>query len=156
MKGTWAQNHQGRPYFFYRCTTHLRDRSTAQCRTVVPSLGRRVYVPAEDIEGLIWELVDEMLAQPEILAKAIGARLSEEEVLEPDHDKLVQRHEARLERAQKSWDTARRTYYAGELDQDTFERDKEYYERELAMLHEELERMSAAAAARRRQRATSE
>ena len=60
-------------------------------------------------------------------------------------DERLQRHEARLERSQRAWDAARRTYFAGDIGPESFGRDKEHYERELGMLRDEVDRMREAA-----------
>ena len=60
-------------------------------------------------------------------------------------DERLQRHEARLERSQRAWDAARRTYFAGDIGPESFGRDKEHYERELGMLRDEVDRVREAA-----------
>jgi hypothetical protein len=130
---------------------HIKDPSRFPCRTLDRKAGLRTYIPAEDIEQLVWGQVDGMLSEPAKFATAIGATLDEQERLEPMADDRLARHEVRLERSERAWDNARRTYFAGELDAESFARDKEHYEREIAMLREEVERMRTAAQERRQQ-----
>ena len=155
MKITWAEKPNGAVFYFYRCGTHGKDRARLPCRTADRATGRKSYVSAPAVEGAVWRIVDGMLSQPETLAAAIGARLAEESSLGPQQDERIHRHEQRLAKAERTWDVARRAYFAGDLEPATYERDREHYEGEIRMLREELERMRQANEERRRQSATS-
>ncbi len=155
MKVTWANKPNGDVYHFYRCGMHVKDPTRFPCRTRDRAAGRKTYVAADAIEGKVWRLVDAMLSEPETLAAAIGARLTEQSAMAPQQDERMDRHEQRLRRAERAWDAARRAHFAGDLDQSTYERDREHFEREIRMLQEELGRMRDAAEERRRQTATS-
>jgi hypothetical protein len=149
MKVTWGTSHTGQDYFFYRCSMHIKDRTRFPCRQSDRAAGVRSYVAAELIERRIWETLDVMLSDRDTLAAAIGAEFDEEGRHEPMVDeRLGPPDRKRGERTQRAWDGARRAYFAGDVDAETFARDKEHYERELVMLREEM-RMQRAAEERR-------
>ena len=150
MKPTWTRKANGSEYDFYRCNP-ARKTSSQRCRVTDRTQGLSTYVSAERVEALVWRLIDDMLSDPTTLAAAVGEAQSAEEELAPVLTERLQRHEARLVKAERAWDAARRLYYAGEVSDHAYQRDKAHYEGEILMLRDELERMRAAAAERRRQ-----
>ena len=151
MKATWGLGKAGVPYHFYRCASHVGDPSRGPCRPTDRRQGRKSYVSAESIEERVWQLVDGMLSDPTTLAAAVGATRASEQDTQPADDDRLRRHELRLERALRAWDTARRAHFAGDLDADTYRRDKQYFEGEISMLEDELRRMRQALDQRRAQ-----
>ena len=155
IQWTYKQN-VGRYYYFYRCTTHTEDPDRLACRKGDRKAGTSVYVNADEAEGEVWRLVDEMLSRPEVLTEAIGTSLAEQRAQEPQVEASLQRQERRLAKANQAWAVARRTYYEGNVDADTHANDKEHYEREIQMLTDEIQRMRDASELRARQQATAE
>ena len=156
MKATWGIGKGGNAYYFYRCTQHLIDKSRPPCRPTHREQGLSAYVPAEAIEGKLWQLIDAMLSDHRTLAAAVGATRTEEERSEPVQQDRLRRHELKLERAVRAWDIARRVHFAGDLDAATYSRDREYYEREISMLENEVRRMRQATGERNAQTAIKE
>ncbi len=152
MRATWAKGRGGKEFYFYRCYQAVKDPARFPCRVADREKGLRAYVNALEIEGLVWQLVDRMLSDRETLERAIGLRLAEQAEMEPAAEGRLARHQARLTRAQRAWDATRRSYFAGDLDDETFARDRAHYEHELAMLRDEIERMRRGAEERAMQR----
>lgn len=152
MRATWAKGRSGKEHYFYRCGQAIKDPARFPCRVRDRERGLTAYVNAGEIEGLVWQLVDRMLSDRETLERAIGLKLAEQAEQEPSADSRLARHEKRLAATQRAWDGCRRAYFAGDLDDESFARDRTHYERELAMLREEIERMHRGAEERARQR----
>jgi DNA invertase Pin-like site-specific DNA recombinase len=155
MRVTWGRGNGGE-YYFYRCDTSTGDTTRPPCRTRNAGRGTKAYVSAVELERLVWSLVDDMLSRPDTLAKAIGLKLAEEVQRAPVVAARLARHESRLAKTERAWDAARRAFFAGDLDEETFERDRRHYERELTMLRDEIGRMKSAAEDRGRQIAHAE
>lgn len=153
MKSTWAKGRNGVEHFFYRCARHIEEPSYSPCRVSDRKRNLTVYVGCDEIDGLVWGLVDEMLSDPATLAAAIDSQSAAEEQFAPAIQGRIQRHRTRLEKAEQSWDTARRMHYAGEVEDSAYQRDRLFFEREIAMLRDELARMEAALDERHRQAA---
>jgi hypothetical protein len=152
MRATWAKGRNGAEHYFYRCAQGVKDLERIPCRVPSRAKGLRAYVTAAEIETLVWSLVDGMLSDRDTLERAIGIRLAEQADMEPVADSRLARQESRLVKTERAWGNCRRVYFAGELDEVSFAKDKEHYERELAMLREEIDRMHRGAEERARQR----
>ena len=152
MRATWAKGRNGSEYHFYRCAQATKDPTRFPCRTADRQRGLTAYVNAGALESLVWTLVDQMLSDPVTLETAVGLRLADQAEWEPSAQNRLGRHQLRLSKTVRAWEQCRRLYFAGDLDSESFARDREHYERELAMLREEIERMQRSSEERARQR----
>jgi DNA invertase Pin-like site-specific DNA recombinase len=151
MKSMWARNHAGEPFWYYRCQMAVKDADRFACRVTDRSRGVSAYVSASRIEGEVWRLVDQMMSDPERLAAAVGAHLGRDSESVDAQQGRIDRHELRLRQTEAAWTKARRAYYDGNVSEADFERDREHFEREIAILDDELRRMRSAVDDRRRQ-----
>jgi len=151
MNSTWAyKRNVDKFYYYYRCSTN--EPSRIRCRETDRKSGRTAQVSAALVESEVWCLVDEMLAEPAVLGRAVGARLDELDSAEPGQDSRIERHQRRLDTTRLAWDKARRLHFAGKVGDDDYERDREHYEREIEVVEDELRRMRAATEQRLEQR----
>ena len=149
MKVTWGLKGE-QLYFYYRCVATKRG-DRPPCRVGDGARGLRKNLPALETEARVWQLVDDMLSDPEVLAAAVGTKIEEAEAAAPMVDERIERHERRLEKSTRALDAARRMLLEGEVDEEAYRRDRAHYDAEIAMLREELARMREAADDRSRQ-----
>jgi site-specific DNA recombinase len=140
LKATWGRGRNDVVHHYYYCVQ--------RCRATDRKAGVSRLIAAEDIESRVWGLVSGMLSDPATLAAAVGAKMEQDDVLGPGQDQRIERHRAHLEKAERAFDVARRLFYAGDVDERSYQRDKDHYEREIASLRDELARMEEAAAQR--------
>lgn len=153
MRVTWAKGRSGKEYYFYRCAMHQRSPERFPCRASDRAAGTTAYVSAPDIEGLVWSLIDGMLADRETLERAIGLRLAEDEAREPSAADRLMRTEKRLTDMQNALKRVRHAYFVSELiNEEVYREDTAHFEREIEALRGEVTRMSDAVEQRRRQR----
>ncbi len=153
MRVTWAKGRGGAEYHFYRCAMHQRNPERFPCRASDRELGTTAYVSAPEIEGLVWGLIDGMLADRETLERAVGLRLAEDEAREPSAADRLARTEKRLVDMQNAIKRVRHAYFVSELiNEEVYREETAHFEREIESLKGEVDRMSAAAEQRRRQR----
>ena len=152
MKIQWAMKaNADRAYFFYRCGMATKDSSRFPCRTSDKGKGLTAYVSADAIEEAVWRLIDGMLSDPDNLAIAIGAKLTDDQERTPADEAVIERREQSLKKLQGTYDRSRRAFYAGDLDAEAFGRDRLHFETEIDMLRDEISRMRQAEEQRGRQ-----
>lgn len=126
------------------------------CRSQDRRAGVHTNVPAEEIEGAVWGVIDGMLSDVDVLASAIGASRDADAGMAPAVEERIEHHERRLGKARLALTRLRRLFLEGDIDDATYRADKGDYERQVAMLNDELERMRAAQAHRGQERASQE
>lgn len=152
MQNYWTRGREGAVSYFYRCASHIRAPGRVECRKRRP--GVHVNIAAKAIEAAVWGVIDGMLSDVEMLSAAIGAHRDAEAEMAPAVTERLDHHERRLAKAQLALTRVRRLFLEGDIDEATYREDRAEYERQVAMLSDELERMRGAQARREHERAS--
>ena len=152
----WSKGRGGRVRYFYRCAPHLRNPDRVSCRSHDRRTGLYTNIPAEEIEGAVWGVIDGMLSDVDVLTAAIGASRDAGARMAPAVEERIGHHERRLRKAQLALTRLRRLFLEGDIDEVAYRADKVDYERQVAMLNDELERMRSAQARREQDSASQE